>query len=155
MNKHIKPIILYAVAFLIIFISEDTFGIDREYDVPYIISEGMEAYKKDDAKSAISTWLGRGHFENSKLALIKPTEQLKKIESIYGLFKAYHIVFVNEPSISTKFIYVVMDYEKGPAFARFVTFKTEREWHVVRLSFDLEAESVWPAYIFLEETKRY
>ncbi len=123
----------------------------KKQDVPTVIGEGMQAYKEGDADAALETWVGKGPFENTLLNTTLRREYffeqrtaLHKIEALYGPFKTHHVIFVQRPSATTRFVYAVMDFEAGPAFAKFVAFHGEEGWYVVRFKFDVDAETVWP-----------
>ncbi len=111
--------------------------------IPKIVLVGLDAYKASGANAAMKAWLKGSPLENEKQA----TSQVaifKQIESYYGSYKSYEIAQIRELSTSTKIVYLVMNFEKGPVFTSFVCYKTEKDWIIPDCTFNTKAETIFP-----------
>jgi hypothetical protein len=115
-------------------------------EVPGIVREGLQAYKLQGADAALKAWLKRSPIEANPEAMSQGG-MLKTAEGLYGSYQAYQVKFVGVPSRSTRLVYLVMDYERGPLFAKFVTFKRAKSWQIVSFKFHTDVEQVWPGFL--------
>jgi len=125
-------------------------GQAKDQEIPAIVIEGLQAYEKEGAEAALKAWLKGSPLEGSK-EVMSQVNILRAVESFYGSYKVHHLTHIGTPSKTTKFIYLIMDYEKGPIFAKFVAFKGEAGWHIVAIKFHTEADQVWPTSLLLRE----
>ncbi|MBW1982435.1 MAG: hypothetical protein JRJ12_14565 [Deltaproteobacteria bacterium] len=109
-----------------------------------IVKRGIEAYAKGGAKAAIETWIKGSGLEGSKEALSQ-ANILKQIEDYYGEFEGYEIVKVHQISERVHMVIFIIDYMKGPLFARFQAYRTRSgQWVATEFKFHTEAASILP-----------
>jgi len=72
---------------------------------------------------------------------------LVQIETFYGKFVSATPLGVFEPSPGTTLIFVGLKYEKGPVFAKFMTFRAAEKEFIVALKFHTEAEEILPSQL--------
>jgi hypothetical protein len=105
---------------------------------------GLEAYKADGPDAAIKAWVKGGPLEGSKDALSQ-ANVLRQIQDYYGTYKAFDLIRSRNLSPTTRVIYLTLDYEKGPLFAKFVIYRTEQSWILTSFTFNTKEEMVLPA----------
>jgi hypothetical protein len=113
-------------------------------EVPKIVLSGLDAYKAEGPEAAVKAWLKGSPLEGSKEALGQ-ANVLRQIEEFYGAYKAFDFIRSRNLSPTTRIIYLTLDYEKGPLFAKFVTYRTEQGWILPSFTFNTKEESILPA----------
>lgn len=119
-------------------------GAQEPVEVPKIILSGLEAYKAEGPEAAIKAWLKGSPLEGSKDALTQ-ANNLHQIQDYYGAYKAFDPIRSRSLSPTTRIIYLTMDYEKGPLFAKFVAYRTEQGWILTSFTFNTKDELIIPA----------
>ena len=112
-------------------------------ELPSVVEAGLKAYKAEGAQAAIKEWAKGSPFENNPQALSN-ANVLKQIEDLYGSYLGFEPVQVHDVSPGTQIVYFVMNYAKGPLFARFVLFRTGSQSVVVSFKFHTDVEQVFP-----------
>lgn len=112
-------------------------------DIPQPLSKALSIYKKDGIQGFI-TALARGspfegHNEIRKQVLI-----LEKIEAYYGAYQSVDILHINTLSDSTRLIYFLVNYNKGPVFGKLITFKNGSREMITSFEFHTKAEKIFP-----------
>jgi len=113
-------------------------------DVPKIILSGLEAYKAEGPEAAIKAWLKGSPIEGSKDALTQ-ANNLRQVQDYYGAYKAFDTISSRDLSPTTRIVYLTLNYEKGPLFAKFLVYRTEQGWILVSFLFNTKDELVIPA----------
>jgi len=121
-----------------------------ESGIPQIISAGCEAYKAGGPEAAITAWLKGSPLEGSKEALSQAAF-LTQVSTYYGKYASPRLLAQFDISPLTQLVYVELDYEKGPAFAKFTLFKIADKWVVLNFRFHTEAEQVLPSNVIYRE----
>src|ERR1700685_4151036 len=85
-------------------------------EVPQIVLSGFGAYRTDGPDAAVAAWIKGSAIEGSKEALGQ-SNILRQIQLYYGAYKSFEFVHARSVTASTKVIYMVIDFEKGPMFA--------------------------------------
>ena len=112
-------------------------------EVPKILLSGLEAYKAEGPEAAIKTWIKGSSIEGSKDA-ISQANILRQIQDYYGAYKTFELVSSRNLTPTTRVIYLALDYEKGPLFAKFVVYRAEVGWIVVSFTFNTKEELIFP-----------
>lgn len=110
--------------------------------IPPIITAGLDSYRSAGLDQALRAWL-----RNSPLhwtpAIAAP---LHAAQEQYGNFVSWDVIDVRELSPTTQIVYLVLNYQQGPAFEKFVAYQAEQPgWVVTDLKFSLDADSILPA----------
>ena len=112
-------------------------------DMPAIIISGLDAYKDKGPDEAVKAWIKGSAIEGNKDALTQ-SNSLRTIEEYYGHYLGYEVVGSRDFSPSTKIIYIIMKYDKGPIFCRFVVYKADKQWILVSFDFNVKSQEVFP-----------
>ena len=107
------------------------------------IEAGLDAYRTGGAEAAVRGWLHGGPLESDTQALAQ-ANMLKAVEAFYGPYRSYEVVAGREVGESTRFVFTVMSYEKGPLFGRFVVFRQGESWTIVQFQVHTDPDEVWP-----------
>jgi hypothetical protein len=108
---------------------------------------GATAYFKDGASAAVSAWLKGSALEGNTQATSQ-ANSLRQIEDFYG--KPEGIDFIAENAISkrSKVILAVINYQKGPLFARFFAYQLKNgTWVLTQFQFQTEANAIFPEHV--------
>jgi len=116
---------------------------EQKLGVPDTILRGMGDYAFQGAEAAVKAWTKGSTLEGSPEALIQ-VNSLKQVESLYGKFLNHHIIQVHEMTPSTLIVYLSINYERGPLFARFIAYRLKDSWILPEFSFHIRPEAVFP-----------
>ncbi|MCL2659972.1 MAG: hypothetical protein FWD64_05585 [Acidobacteriaceae bacterium] len=105
--------------------------------LPPVINDGLELYKTHAPDAMITTWIKGGPLEGNRDAYAQ-IGFLRQVQDLYGVYQGYEVVVSQTLSQRTEVFYLVMHYEKGPLFAKFVVYKARAGWVVT--SFNLSKD---------------
>ena len=105
---------------------------------------GLDAYKMGGPNAAVTAWIKGSAIEGNKDALGQ-ANVLRQIQLYYGAYKSFELVHTRTISPSTKVIYLVIDFEKGPMFARFDVYKTAQGWILTSFDFNTKEGQIFPS----------
>lgn len=112
-------------------------------DLPQFVISGLNSYKAKGPEEAVKSWIANSPIDGSTAALTQ-ANNLRQIQDFYGTYESYELVTSRAISPSTQVIYLVLRYEKGPLFARFVTYKSAKGWILTSFDFNTKQEAVFP-----------
>lgn len=115
-----------------------------EAQVPKIIDSGFDAYKATGPDDAIKAWLKGSPIEGSKDAMSQ-ANVLRTVQEYYGAYRSWDFVSTRNLTPSTRILYLVIDYEKGPLFGKFVIYHADPGWIVTSFTFNTNEASVFPS----------
>ena len=112
-------------------------------DIPGQLINALTVYKKDNIRGFITALVRgsplEGHQEMSMQVLV-----LEKIEKHYGAYQSYDILHINKLSDSTRLIYFLLNYKKGPVFGKLTAFKDGERETITAFEFHTKAEKIFP-----------
>lgn len=111
--------------------------------VPKVIAESFEIYKKDGPDAYVKALLKGSAMEGNRQALAE-VSSLEKIESFFGKFQDYEVIQVKKISKKTRMSYYVMHYDLGAVFGNTLTYMSDKGEVVGYFNFRTEAEKVFP-----------
>ncbi len=111
--------------------------------LPPVILAGLDGYKSKGADEAVRLWVRDSPLEGSNDAATQVTA-LRQIESLYGAYQWYEIVRTREITPRSMVIYLVLDYEHGPLFARFTLYRSNHRWIMAYFDFNTREENIFP-----------
>jgi hypothetical protein len=109
---------------------------------PFIVT-GMNAYKSVGPEAAVKAWVEDSALANSKDALDQ-AGYLHQTQELYGPFQNYALISTRVITPRTRVVYVVMEYEKGPLFAKFVVYRSAQRWLLTSLDLNVREEMILP-----------
>jgi hypothetical protein len=116
---------------------------DTKLGIPSPITTGLADYAFQGADAAVKAWAKGSAREGSPEISIQ-VNYLKQVEAVYGKFQGYHVVQVHGLSPLSLIVYLTINYEKGPLFARFLAYRIRNDWVLPDFTFDTKPEAVFP-----------
>ena len=105
---------------------------------------GASAYLKDGASAAVTAWLKGSALEGNTQATSQ-ANTLRQIEDFYGKPEGFEVISESTVSPKTTMVLAVINYQKGPLFARFQTYKLSSGlWVATEFKFHTEAAQIFP-----------
>lgn len=111
--------------------------------IPKILATGFDSYKSAGLDEAVRVWLRGSPLEGTQEAASQESV-LHATQAAYGPYRGFDLASVRQVSPSTRIVYLTIDYEKGPLFAKFVMFHAEPGWIVTSLLFNTNDTAVLP-----------
>lgn len=111
--------------------------------VPRIVADGLEKYQFSGAAVAVPVWL---QFAGPRIQgrAASYIEALREAEDHYGKFVGYHVVDTQKLTPATSVAYLVLNYERGPLYARFRVYEYKNTQYVTEFATALGPEAVFP-----------
>ncbi|MGA2166962.1 MAG: hypothetical protein ABSG62_02040 [Terracidiphilus sp.] len=117
--------------------------------LPPIIISGLEAYKDKGPDDAVRAWIKGSAIDGSKDALTQ-ANNLRQIQDYYGAYRAYEVISTRDITPKTRVVYLVLDFDKGPLFAKFVVYRPDRDWILANFTFNTKEEAILPTVIHMD-----
>jgi hypothetical protein len=111
--------------------------------LPPVVISGLDGYKAKGAEEAVRLWVKDSPLEGSKDAASQ-VFALRQIEELYGAYQWFEVVRIREVSPRILTIYLVLDYERGPLFARFTVYRSNHRWIMTSFDFNTREETIFP-----------
>jgi hypothetical protein len=109
-----------------------------------LVESGAAAYLKDGATAAVNAWLKGSALEGNTQAMSQ-ANTLRQIEDFYGKPESFETISESTISARSKMILFVINYQKGPLFARFQVFQLPAgNWVSTEFKFQTEAAQIFP-----------
>ena len=75
--------------------------------------------------------------------------QFGQIRSYYGKYSSHEYVLSKELGPKNKIVFVIINLEKGPLFARFLLFQnSEGTWTLPSFKFQGDPTHIWPSELY-------
>jgi hypothetical protein len=111
-------------------------------DIPPILFNGLKAYKDRGADDAIQTWIKGGPLDGSDEALAQ-ADGLRATQNLYGAYQWFEVSSTHSVSPKTEIIYLVLDFDKGPLFGKFVLYQSSNGWIITSFNLNTKDELVF------------
>jgi hypothetical protein len=111
--------------------------------LPLIVVSGLEAYKAKGPEEAVRAWIKGSAMDGSKDALSQ-ANILRQVQDFYGAYQSYDVVSLRDTSPHINVIYLVLNYEKGPLFSKFVLYRADTGWILISFNFNAKEEAIFP-----------
>lgn len=128
-----------------------TLAIRAQTEAPDIVTEGMKAYYTPGRKAAVALWLKGSPLDEDHSTANKISDTLARIEHEYGRMIGSEPIRVVPVAPSLRRVYVLLKFEKGPAYGVFDCYRAEKDWIVSTLDFNTKAAAIVPANVSGEE----
>ena len=92
-------------------------------NIPKIVQAGLDAYKTGGPDEAVRVWLRGSALEGSKDVGSYLTT-LHQTQELYGNFRGYELIGIRVVSSTSYVVYMTLDYDRGPLFAKFRVYRT-------------------------------
>jgi hypothetical protein len=114
--------------------------------VPEIVKQGFDIYLKAGPKAGVDAWLKGSPLQNDKSAISAVVGGLTNVEVAYGKFIGWETIKVVLLSESTRRVYVVAKYERGPLFCSFDCYKST-DWIIPTFNVHTKANEILPSFL--------
>jgi len=101
----------------------------------------LEAYKVDGPEAASKAWIKGSAFEGSKDALSQ-ANVLRQIQDYYGSHESFEVISTHNLTKTTQIVYLAMNFQKGPVFAKFMAYHAADGWVSVTFTFNTKSEAI-------------
>jgi len=112
--------------------------------VPKVLEAGFDAYRAGGPDEALRVWLRNSPLEGTP-EIGKADQALHAAQAQFGQWRSFDIVSDHTISASTRVIYMTLDYDKGPLYAKFILYRTDPGYIVTSLLFSPNDTDVLPA----------
>ncbi|MGD0538403.1 MAG: hypothetical protein ABSC03_12260 [Verrucomicrobiota bacterium] len=109
-----------------------------------VLEAGFSLYAKGGADLALDTWRKGGLAEMDSGKLASQNAYLRQAERAMGNYRSYEAVQTKRVGANSQILYLAINYQRGAVYARFLLFRTERDWVVQSMDFSLKPEAVMP-----------
>ena len=132
-------------------VASSSFGaIAQSQSARALVEDGASAYLKDGATAAINVWLKGSALEGNTQATSQ-ANTLRQIEDFYGKPESYETISESTLSAKSKLVLFVINYQRGPLYARFQVFQLPSgKWVSTEFKFQTEAANIFPAPLLYE-----
>ncbi len=142
--KPLKIVLIMVAALFLNFLSSNGYCEISKEEIPPIIKSGLAAYKSNGPEAAITAWIKGSPFEGSKDAMSQ-SNIFKQVETFYGKYIDYQPIAIINLTPTSDLIYISMNFESGPVFCKFLTYKTQSGWILSgKFNFHTEPEQILP-----------
>ena len=114
--------------------------------LPHFILAGLQAYKDKGPEEAMRVWIKDSPIDGSRDALTQ-SNNLHQVQDYYGAYQTHEVIAIRVLSPRTRVIYLVMDFDKGPLFCKFVVYRSEQGWTLTNFNFNTKEEMIVPSEI--------
>jgi hypothetical protein len=112
-----------------------------------VIERGLNAYLNGDAPAALKGWLQGSAMEGNTQATSQ-ANMLRQIEDFYGKPESYQVLSEQALSERSRMVYFVINFAKGPAYARMQVYKTSSgSWVATEFRFHTDSAQILPAQL--------
>jgi hypothetical protein len=112
--------------------------------LPPLISSGFDALKSKGPEDALKAWIKGSPVDGSKEALSQAAFLLQ-VESLYGDYVSFDVIRSKRISPRCSTFYIVINFDKGPVFSRFVLYKSHQDWILTYFNFNTKPDVILPA----------
>jgi hypothetical protein len=119
-------------------------------DVPTIVTDGFAAYAKDGSDAAINVWCKGSPMEADLTNRMTTASNLTKFEGAYGKYIGWELVKVYTLTPSTKVVFAVAKFERGPLWLAFSCYKATDTWNIPTLGMAADSMKILPSTAFKE-----
>jgi hypothetical protein len=117
--------------------------------LPPIIASGLQAYKDKGPDEAVRAWIKGSALDGNKDALTQ-ANNMRQFQDFYGAYRSFEVISTRNISSKTQVIYMVLEYDKGPIFAKFIIYRPDKDWIMVNFKFNTKEDVILPTAVHTE-----
>jgi hypothetical protein len=107
--------------------------------VPPVILEGLDALRQFGPDEAAKAWSKGSSWEGSTDRTLAGS--LRSNQEFLGTYRSFEILSVRPLSATTRVVYLTLNYDKEPRFAKFLVYNTAHSW--ILLNFKVDGDAGW------------
>jgi hypothetical protein len=142
----IRLVLAFGMGFAVIALSAAV-AADSNPQLPAIIQNGFNSWAAKGVSYAFDVWRKGGLIEDST----KPSQltgYFGRIDRTVGKYKGYELIESKRISQTTQIIYVSINFERAAIFARFLVYRTDKDWVIQDMDFSPKPEAIMPWLAF-------
>lgn len=116
-------------------------------DTPAVVTDGLATYQKSGGKEALAAWLKDSPLEKETAVRINMEGVLAQIEVKYGKMIGFEHIRSVSVAPSLHRIHIPVKFERGPAYAVFDCYKTDRGRMIPALDLNANLTAILPPNI--------
>ncbi|MCX6903723.1 MAG: hypothetical protein NTW03_09655, partial [Verrucomicrobia bacterium] len=124
---------------------------DSALPVPPLIQSGFTLWAKGGVEIALNLWEKGGLMEGDNKVAVQ-SAYFKRLDRAIGNFKSFEVIEAKKIGQTSQIIYLVINFERGAVFGRFVFYRTDKSWVVQNMDFSTRPEALMP-WLSFEEAK--
>ena len=136
----------WSFLFAIVFVFSNVFAAQAadEQEIPDVVLSGLRTYRSETPNAAFKVWLVGSPMENEGSLMVQGADMFQKTEAHYGKYREFQLIKTVNLTPTSKIIYLQMNFEKGPLFAKFLCYRTDLKWIIAMFDFHTKAEIILP-----------
>lgn len=142
-NQRIRKTLRYTFVLFMITVVLAPISAMADNTLPSIVLTGLNEYKSKGPEAAVKAWIKGSAFETS-LEALSQANTFKQVETMYGAYLGYQVIMIKEISKTSQMAYLSFDYEKGPLFASFLSYRNGDKWILASFTFNMKPEVILP-----------
>jgi hypothetical protein len=112
-------------------------------DVPPVILSGLQGFKDKGPEEAVRIWIKDSPIDGSKEAVTQ-ANSLRQVQDFYGAYQSFEVLIAHDLGHRTRVLYLTLEFEKGPLFAKFVVYRSNHRWILTSFNFNTKEELILP-----------
>jgi hypothetical protein len=116
--------------------------------LPPIIKAGFDAYQAKGKEAAVDTWVSGSALAQDPTVRPSLIQAMGQVEGIFGMYTGYDVLKVVAFGPHASRTYIVVLYQRGPAFAYFDAFLAPGGSNLTAFQFHTKAHEILPAQWF-------
>jgi len=112
-------------------------------DIPRQLSKALAIYKKGGTVGFINALVRGGPLDGNQ-ELDMQVRVLEEMEKYYGDYLSFQVLHINRLSTTTRIIYFLMNYQKGPIFGKLTAYKNGDQETITSFRFHTKADKIFP-----------
>ncbi len=138
-------------AILAVILLISSIAVHAGVEAPSIVTEGLNAYFTPGRSAAVDLWLRNSPLADERGAAGKINDGLARIEREFGRMIGSEPIRVVPMAPSLRRVYVLLKFEKGPAYGVFDCYRAEKDWVVSSMDFSSKSAVILPSNLLGED----
>ena len=117
-------------------------------ELPRPLVKALAIYKEGGTEGFISALVKGGPLEGNQ-EIRTQVLVLEKMEKYYGAYQNFQVLHVNRLSDTTRLIYFLMNYQKGPVFGKLTAYRNGNQETITSFRFHTKADMIFPEVLLV------
>lgn len=121
---------------------------DSRSPIPSVIEAGFSLWTKGGAiDGVLNVWQKGGLLEGDN-KVVSQANYLRRINQVAGNYRSHEVLETKSIGRSSEVLYLSIHYERAAVYARFLLYRTEKDWVVQNVDFSVRPEALMPWLAF-------
>lgn len=108
-----------------------------------LVVEGLNAYQRNGGKAGLAVWTRGSAIQNDELKG-GSADGFDQIEKSYGKMIGFEVIRVVPIAESMQRVYILLKYERGPAYASFDCYLSSNVWIIPMMNYSVRPSAILP-----------